>query len=373
MREKNIIVLAAGGTGGHLFPAQALAGELRQRGYGIVLMSDTRAERYTQDFPADTIDIIACATPSQRAPLAVAKACLVMARGIYQARKHIKRHKPLAAIGFGGYPSVPPIIAAWSCRVPTAVQEQNAVLGRANKLLARFVDKVALGLATTKGQRPHDVVVGIPVRDAVIEAADVSYDAQALVNESAPFKLLVFGGSQGAHVFSEIVPNALAALPTPVRQRIALTLQCRSEDLDRTRRMLSGLDLKHEVEIAPFFNRMPERIARAHLIISRAGASTVAELGVIGRPAILVPLPNALDHDQRENAAVLAGAGGAWLVEQADLTPKDLAKQLRRLIETPEILVSTAAKAASTADGLAVKKLADMVEELASGRGRARP
>ena len=277
------------------------------------------------------------------------------------------RLKPAAVVGFGGYPTLPPIIAARTLGIPTAIQEQNAVMGRANRLLSRFADKIALSFVPTKLLDPKAeakaIRSGIPVRDAVLAFRDAAYAAPA---PNSRLVLLVFGGSQGARFFSEALPPALLKLPQGLRERLTVVQQAREEDLETLRKAYAQAGIS--ADIAPFFRDLPERIAKAQLVIARAGASTVAELTTIGRPALLVPLPHALDNDQLENATRLQEAGGGWCVRQNELTDERLASLLQDLLSSPERLAMAAQKSHAMATTDAVKRLADMVEELAGDK-----
>jgi UDP-N-acetylglucosamine--N-acetylmuramyl-(pentapeptide) pyrophosphoryl-undecaprenol N-acetylglucosamine transferase len=364
---ERLILLAAGGTGGHLFPAAALAQELGRRGYAVELATDERAGKYDTDFPARTVHRIPSATLTSRSPLAMAKTFSRLGGGFVGARNLLKRARPAAVIGFGGYPTLPPLIAARSLKIPTAIHEQNAVMGRANRLLASVVDRIALSFSPTKylqaKAEAKAVLTGTPVRDAVHACRHVPYEPP---EPAERLHLLVFGGSQGAQFFSEVMPPALMALPSPLRWRLTVAQQARAEDLER----LAGVYKEAEIvaEVAPFFRNLPERMAKAHLVIARAGASTVAELTAIGRPSLLVPLPHALDNDQLENATRLEDSGGGWCLRQADLTPERLAGELERLFSAPDLLTSAAAKAKALAPADAAAKLADLVEELARAK-----
>ena len=360
---KGVILIAAGGTGGHLFPAQSLAGALKARGWSIHLATDHRVESYGGDFPADATHIIPSATIT-RSPVAAAKAVLQLGRGFMTARSLVRKLRPAAAIGFGGYPTVPPILAASFGGVPTIIHEQNAVLGRANRFLGSRVTAIATGFAEVAGAgalKARMVETGNPVRPAVLEAARIPY---APKGAGEPLWLLVFGGSQGARFMSDLVPPAIAAMPEDVRRSVRVTQQCRPEDLERVE--ATYRDLGVEAELQSFFRDLPERIARSHLVVSRSGASTVAELAVIGRPAIMIPLPNALDQDQKGNAAMLAGAGGGWLIEQRDMTPERLASELAALVAAPDRLSAAAQAAKSIGRPDAVERLADLVEKVAA-------
>ena len=358
------ILLAAGGTGGHLFPAASLAQELQRRGYEVELATDERAEKYGAEFPARATHRIPSATFAGRSPVATARTFATLFRGYLKARHLLSEIEPQAVIGFGGYPTIPPVMAARSLGIPAAIHEQNAVMGRANRLLARFADRVALSFTPTKrlpaGAEARTQVTGIPVRDAVLAYRDVAYAAP---EPASRLLLLVFGGSQGAHFFAELMPQALLLLPSPFRWRLTVVQQARDEDLASLREAYEEAGIA--AHLGTFFRDLPERVAGAHLVIARAGASTVAELMAIGRPCILVPLPHALDNDQLENATRLQEGGGGWCIKQSELTPERLAAELERLFGAPELLADAAAKAKAMAPVDAVKRLADLAEELA--------
>jgi UDP-N-acetylglucosamine--N-acetylmuramyl-(pentapeptide) pyrophosphoryl-undecaprenol N-acetylglucosamine transferase len=358
------ILLAAGGTGGHLFPAASLAQELNRRNIPVELVTDSRAENYAGEFPARAIHRVPSATLTSKSPFAVAATFSRLGVGYFGALKLLRRINPRAVIGFGGYPTLPPIIAARTLRIPTAIHEQNAVMGRANRLLSRFADKVFVSYMPTRllpAQYQNKAVqTGTPVRDDVLSFRKVPY---APPDALSRLLLLVFGGSQGARFFSEIMPQALPLLPEAMRNRLTLVQQCREEDLYEVRASYKRAGIA--AHLAPFFRDLPERIAQSHLVIARAGASTVAELMAIGRPAILVPLPHALDNDQLENATRLQEAGGGWCIRQSDLTPEKLANELECLFNSPALLVDAAGRAKALAPTDAVTKLADLAEGLA--------
>ncbi|WP_315923868.1 undecaprenyldiphospho-muramoylpentapeptide beta-N-acetylglucosaminyltransferase [Mesorhizobium sp. SP-1A] len=361
---KGTILLAAGGTGGHLFPAEALAHELAERGWSVHLATDDRVERFTARFPADTVHRIRSATIGSKNPLALAAAFLRIWQGVRQASRVIRRIKPDAVVGFGGYPTLPPVYAATRRHVPTIIHEQNAVMGRANKALSGRVTAIAGGFLPEDGSPAglKTVTTGNPVRPQVLEAAKTGYVAPA---GEEPFRLLVFGGSQGARFFSDAVPPAVALLPDVQRKRLLVTQQARADDVGRVKAAYAELGV--EAQVLPFFTDMAERMASAHLVISRSGASTVSEIAVIGRPAILVPYPFALDHDQAANAAALAAAGGAAVHPQSTLSPEALAALIGPLMEDPQRLAETAAAAKSVGRPDAARLLADLAEAIASG------
>lgn len=359
------IMVAAGGTGGHLFPAFALAEELQRRGWDVDLMTDMRGDRYGTGFPARQVYQVPAATLQGRSPIAAARTALTLARGVAAARGILARTRPAVVAGFGGYPTLPPLVAGALARIPTALHEQNAVMGRANRLLARVVTGIALSFEGTQripeGARAKTRVTGNPIRAAVIAAAKTPYAAPVA---DGPFRLLVFGGSQGARFFSEAVPEAVGKLPEALKRRLQVVQQCREEDLAEVRSAYEGMGIK--AELAPFFTDLPRRIADAHLTVARSGASTVAELAVLGRPAILVPFPHALDKDQLENATRLEEAGGAWCLPQRDLTAERLSGEIGRLAREPGLLSEAAANVRSCGKPDAVARLADLIEELAA-------
>jgi UDP-N-acetylglucosamine--N-acetylmuramyl-(pentapeptide) pyrophosphoryl-undecaprenol N-acetylglucosamine transferase len=357
------VMLAAGGTGGHLFPAFALAEELGRRGFAVDLVTDMRADRYDAGFPAREVYRVPSASPSGRSPLVLARAAWSLARGIAASLRLIGKVKPAAVVGFGGYPAFPPLVAARLVGVPTALHEQNAVLGRANRALARLVTAIATSFERTKfldgRTKSKATVTGNPVRNLVVAWASPGYQPPP---EGGPYNLLVFGGSQGARFFSDALPEALVLVPDAVRSSLSVVQQCREEDLGRVKEAYwrSGV----QARAATFFPNLPEEMAKAHLVIGRAGASTVAELTVMGRPAILVPLPHALDNDQLQNALRLSDAGAAWCLEQQNYTPEFLAEALTDLLTSPDKLAKAAAAAKAQGRPDAVTRLADLVEEL---------
>jgi UDP-N-acetylglucosamine--N-acetylmuramyl-(pentapeptide) pyrophosphoryl-undecaprenol N-acetylglucosamine transferase len=364
-------MLAAGGTGGHLFPAFALAQELGRRSIAVDLVTDMRGDRYGTSFPARAVYRVPSATFAGRSIFGAGGAAWMLARGIAASLRLMREVKPAAVVGFGGYPAFPPLVAARLRKIPSALHEQNAVLGRANRVLANQVSVVAASFENTKLLTGRALararVTGNPVRDQVVDWATQSYQPPS---GRGPLSLLVFGGSQGARYFADTVPAALATLPEDVRARLFVVQQCREEDLARVEQAYAHAGIR--AHLAAFFANLPEEMAKAHLVIGRSGASTVAELAVMGRPAILVPLPHAIDNDQLNNARRLADAGGAWCLEQKDLTAEGLAEVIGRLLAAPETLARAAAAAKAQGRPDAVQRLADLVEELMGRRtGRA--
>jgi UDP-N-acetylglucosamine--N-acetylmuramyl-(pentapeptide) pyrophosphoryl-undecaprenol N-acetylglucosamine transferase len=355
-----LILVCAGGTGGHLFPAEALTVALIERGCTVDLVTDERAEKYGRAFPARATHIVESATIGSRNPFALAKTLFTLGRGYMHARKIIRVLKPAAVVGFGGYPTLPPMFAATQLGVPTLIHDQNAVMGRANRQLSGRVTAIATSFPGVLDGDPalakKAVFTGNPVRPMVIEAAETPYDAP---KPGGPFRLCVFGGSQGARVMSEIVPPALARIDPALRSRLQVVQQARAEDKAAVEMAYARLGVT--AEVAPFFVDLPARLAGAHLVIARSGASTVAELSVIGRPSILVPLPHALDQDQLMNAATLASAMAATVVKQVDFTPDWLAGELSRLLADPAPLAEAAANAKAQGHADAAGRLADLV------------
>ena len=357
-----LVLLAAGGTGGHLFPAQALADALQKHGAVVELATDTRAAHFK--FPARAVHLIPSATLRGRNPIALAHTAALLTLGTVKAWSMLGRVRPAVVVGFGGYPTVPPLMAATLRGIPTVLHEQNGVMGRANRLLAVRVTAIATGFRTLARLDPRlqgkITFTGNPVRREVIAAAATPYAAP---EPGEKVRLLVFGGSQGARVMAEIVPPAIERLAADLRARLAVVQQARGEDLDAVRGTYARLGVA--AETAPFFADLPVRMAAAHLVISRSGASTVAELAAIGRPAILVPLPHALDQDQYINAGVLESAGGAIRIEQRDFTPDRLAAEIMALVVNLTRLSGMAQAAKSTGTVDAADRLADLVLKVA--------
>lgn len=354
--EKKPILLAAGGTGGHLFPAEALAEALVLRGEQVELVTDTRVESWVERFPGD-VNTITAGTVTGTGIGAKIRGALKLLVGLKQAYALLGRIKPKVVVGFGGYPTVPPLLAARLRGIPTLIHEGNAVMGRANRFLAPKVDRIATGFPLRDNLFPDKTeVTGNPVRKPVLVAAKVDYPP---LNEASPIRILVFGGSQGARVMSDVVPNAIQNLPEALRKRIHITQQARDEDVFRVTKLYEKMGVPHVVE--HFFSDLPQRIAESHLVIGRAGASTVSELAVIGRPSILVPLPGALDQDQAANGEVLAKAGAAIVIAQPAFKPTALADLLVKLAGEPALLTGMAATAKHLGMSDAASRLASEV------------
>lgn len=354
-------VLAAGGTGGHVFPAEALAEKLMHRGARLTLMTDRRGAAYGGTLGSlETVRIRSSAV-SGRGVLGQISGAFNLGLGFLQAIRHLKRLKPDVVVGFGGYASLPPLLAATHLKIPTLIHEQNAIPGRANRLLAGRVScfSVAFPLVLPP-KEVKTVVTGMPVRPAVLNLKDREYIKP---DPNGPFRLLVTGGSQGAQVFSTLLPDALALLPDAARARLHLTQQCRPETLEATRLRYQALGIR--ADLAAFYADLPDRLADAHLVLCRSGASTIGELAVLGRPAILVPYPHATDDHQTANARVMSEAGGGWLMPQGPLTPRTLADRIEGLMLTPDALVRASDCARAVAIPDASVRLADLALETA--------
>jgi UDP-N-acetylglucosamine--N-acetylmuramyl-(pentapeptide) pyrophosphoryl-undecaprenol N-acetylglucosamine transferase len=357
------VLVAAGGTGGHLFPAEALAAALGKRNIAVELVTDSRAARHAGAF-AGAVHVIPSATVRGKNPISLARTGSLLGYGFLKAWLKLPRLKPAVVVGFGGYPTVPPLLAATVRGIPTVIHEQNAVMGRANRLLAPRVRAIATGFAGILNSEPvlaaKATHTGNPVRPAVIAASSAAYPP---LDSTGPFRLLVFGGSQGARVMADIVPPAIERLEPHLQMRLQIVQQAREEDFERVRGIYARLQIR--AEVAPFFADLPARMAASHLVVSRSGASTVAELAAIGRPAILVPLPHALDQDQRANAGVLMQAGGAIRLDQAEFTPDRLAAEIAALAAEPARLAAMAKATKSTGSIEAAERLADLVLRVA--------
>ncbi len=368
MSPSPLIVLTAGGTGGHVFPAEALARVLAARSYRLALVTDRRGTSYqgalaqieTHRLPVTTL----AGTIVQRL-----RGGLDLALSTMRARSLLRRLRPAAVVGFGGYPSLPAMFAAAQLGIPSALHEQNAVLGRANRLLARRVSAIATSFPQVtfvpEAVRSRVTLTGNPVRPTVIGLRRDGYEALA---PDGRLRLLVTGGSQGARVFSEVVPAAVAALPADQRARLAIVQQCRPEDIESVRSAYRAAGVA--AELATFFEDLPARLAQASLVICRAGASTVAELTGIGRPAVLVPYPYATDDHQRANAAALTAAGAGWLIANQEFTASALTTRLAGVLADPAPLAAAAAASRALGRPDAAERLADVVVRLAPANGQ---
>lgn len=355
-------VLAAGGTGGHMIPAHAVAEELMARGHHVALVTDERGAKIPGIFDRAQVHVLPAGrmTRDPRGWLPAGRAILA---GRAMARRLNETFRPTAVVGFGGYPAMPALLAALADGVPSVIHEQNAVLGRVNRLLAGRVDAIATAyplverLKDKYAAKVH--LVGNPVREEVRVLRDEEFPA--LTDESV-FRVLVTGGSQGASILSTVVPDGLAMLPVSLRRRLQVTQQCRAEDIERVRALYAGLEIP--ADLATYFNDVPEKLAWAHLVIARAGASTLAELTCAGRPAILVPLPGAMDDHQSANAREMTEAGGARTIAQPRFTAVELAKQMQKMAMEPGALQNAARRARACGRPNAARDMADLLESV---------
>ena len=357
-----LLVIAAGGTGGHMFPAQALAEAMLARGWRVKLSTDARGARYTGGFPdAVEIETVASATPARGGLLARVAAPLRVLGGGIAARRAMRRDAPSVVVGFGGYPSVPALLAATMLRIPRMIHEQNGVLGRVNGLFAKRVDAVACGTWPT--DLPDGVTgthTGNPVRAAILARAEAAY----IPPGDYPMSILVMGGSQGARILSDIVPPAISALPRAVRAHVRIAHQARDEDMERVSRYYAdeGID----AEVRPFFDDVPDRMAECQLVVSRSGASSDADISVIGRPSILIPYAAATADHQTANAHPLREARAAVVIAEADLQVDTLSTEIARILRDPRGAAHMAQDALSCATPDATDRLAALVERLAA-------
>ena len=360
MRERRHYLLTAGGTGGHMMPAHALAAELMGRGHTVALVTDERGARIPGLFDGVPTHVLPAGRVSKR-PLELLKAANAVRIGRSSGLALIREERPAAVVGFGGYPALPSILAARALSVPVVLHEQNAVLGRVNRLLARSAVALATSAPNTR-RVPRSVaarvtLVGNPVRDEVLALRDRPYPAP---DTDGPFRVLVTGGSQGASVLSDVVPDGLGMLPEHFRLRLQVVQQVREDELEAVRQRYRTLGVP--AMVATYLSDLPDHLARAHLVIGRAGASTVSELTAAGRPAILIPLPSATDDHQTANARELVAAGGARSIAQSAFRPKELARQMQALGLAPDTLAAAAARARACGRPDATRRLADLVE-----------
>ncbi|MBM3532320.1 MAG: undecaprenyldiphospho-muramoylpentapeptide beta-N-acetylglucosaminyltransferase [Alphaproteobacteria bacterium] len=363
-----LIVLAAGGTGGHMFPAAALADALSRRGMAIALVTDRRGQAFALPGGDLTVHRVRAAAVAGASFVAKVKAGVQLTIGTAQAWLLLRRLKPAVVVGFGGYASVPTVVAAHRLGLPIALHEQNAVLGRANRLVAPMARRIATGFPEVEGvgnaDRAKLAVTGNPVRPDIVALAGKPYPS---LGAEGTLNLLVTGGSQGASLFSRIVPDAVAYLPEGMRRRLRIVQQVRAEDFEAVRARYATLGLL--AELSPFFADLPERLSSAHLVIGRAGASTIAETAIAGRPAILVPLATAADDHQTKNARALENAGGAIVMPESAFTAEALAARLQPLLALPEKLRTMAAAGRNVGVADAAERLADLVLATAPANG----
>lgn len=362
MAKGKLLLIAAGGTGGHMFPAQALAEAMVRRGWRVKLSTDARGARYTGGFPhVVQVEQVSSATFARGGVLARAVVPFRIAGGIFGAVMAMLRDKPAVVVGFGGYPTIPALSAAWILRRPRMIHEQNGVLGRVNQLFAPRVDRVACGTWPT--DLPAGVTgehTGNPVRLAVLERAGAGYIAPG----DYPMSLLVIGGSQGARILSDVVPEAVAMLPDAIRRNLRVAHQARAEDLDRVVEIYEAAGIRAEVQ--PFFTDIPARLSEAQLVISRSGASSIADISVIGRPSILIPFAAATGDHQTANARGLTGAEAAILIPEKALDAPGLSSHMAAVLSQPDAANRMAANALAQGRPDATDRLVALVEDLAA-------
>lgn len=363
--EKTLILLAAGGTGGHMTPAVAVAQDLLSRGYGVALATDARGDKFRSLFEGMDVHVLKAGTPGGGIAGKI-KGMTAIGLGLVQAYRLVGRLKPAVVVGFGGYPSFAPVYVAQRMKIPTVIHQGDAVMGRANLVLAPRADRIALSFAHVEGLDEADsvraVLTGNPVRGDIAALYSKPYPA---LQQGGPLKIAVFGGSLGARVFSRVLPAVLAKLPAESRARLDIVQQCRAEDMDSVRDAYNKAGIKARLE--PFFHDIAAILSGAHLVISRSGAGTVAEVTAAGRPAIFVPYPHHSDRQQEINADIVADAGGAWVMTEDAFTEDALLPRLEIFLQNPETLFRAAENARSCARPDAARRLGNLVTAIASG------
>ena len=357
--NQKTIILAAGGTGGHLFPAEALAQELLERGHKVVIFTDKRGNAFKSLGDRATIHIVSAATLGGGV-MKKLKAVVDMGRGVLQSFGLLRKYKPALIVGFGGYPSFPGVLAGQVMRIPTILHEQNAVLGKANKVLADHAVQIALSLPDTKDIKPGNqnkvTVTGNPVRAGIVAVRDSLYEPP-----NGEMRIFITGGSQAAKVFEDVMPGAVQKLSPELQKKLFVVHQCREDAIAETEKRYRAANIHAEVK--SFFSDMPERLKTCQLFIGRAGASTVAEVATVGRPAIFVPYPGHADMQQKYNAEVLEKKGAAWIMLQEHFNAESVSAKLTEIMQTPGLLANAAAAAKSCGQPNAAKNLADLVEK----------
>jgi len=366
MNDKaKLILLSAGGTGGHMFPAAALSHDLRSRGFRVELVTDVRGKKFEAHFSDIPVHVLSAGTLGAGL-MGKVKGMAALGVGIAQAAKLLGRLSPAVVVGFGGYPSVPAVYIAQRKHIPTIIHEQNAILGKANGFLAPRADRIALSMGHVAGLDEVDavraVVTGNPVRDEIAALYSKPYPA---VMPDGALRILVMGGSLGAQIFSDVVPAALSNLPAAHRARLEVVQQCRADDIERVREIYERAGIKARLE--SFFNNIADLLATSHLVISRSGASSVAEITAAGRPAIFVPYPHHADEQQRINADAVADAGGAWVMAQSGFTEEALLARVETFMQNPQTLFHAAESARSCGKPDATRQLGNLVTAIAAG------
>jgi len=366
---KPLIVVAAGGTGGHMVPAHAVAQRLEGEGFRVALMTDTRGLRYPGLFEGVPRHVLAAGTLGNGGLAGRVKALAQIYEGARTARRLMQADRPAVVAGFGGYPALPALLAAISLRIPVVIHEQNAVLGRVNRLLAGFTAAIATSYRQTRGLKARlarrAVLTGNPVRQDILKLRDLPFPE---FNAQSAFRILVVGGSQGAKVLADVVPAAIDLLPPELKRRIRITQQCREADVETVRDLYTRARVA--AECSAYITDMADKLRLAHLVIARAGASTLSELTAVGRPSILVPLPTAMDDHQTANARDVADQGGARLIPQSEFTPEALAGVIRAFADAPERLAEMAASARAAGRPEAAAHLAELIARVAGASTR---
>lgn len=359
--QRKLIVIAAGGTGGHMFPAQAMAEEMLSRGWRVKLSTDARGNKYSTNFPKEVErEIVSSATPSRGGFVGKLTLPFKIMFGAISAWRSMRKDRPTVVIGFGGYPAIPAMMASWALKVPRMIHEQNGVLGRVNHFFASHVDVVACSVwPTVLPPKAHAVHTGNPVRNAVLEYAEAPYSPPG----NWPMNILVIGGSQGASLMTRVVPEAIAMLPEGLRRYLTISHQARDADMELAKTSYDAIGVSADIQ--PFFEDVPKRIAEAQLIIARAGASSIADISIIGRPSILIPLAIAIKDHQTINAQSLSETGGAFVLQESTLTAEAISGHISAILSDEDGATAMAQAAASQGKPDATKNLADLVDQLA--------
>ena len=360
-----LVILSAGGTGGHVMPAQALALDLVSRGYTVEVITDHRGMKYADAFAGITLHEIKAGTLGAGMSGKI-KGGLNLALGILQAKKILKRAQPSIVVGFGGYPSFPAVYVAQGMKIPTILHEQNAIIGKANAMLSPKAARIASSTPELRGidevDRMRTIFTGNPVRSEIAALYTKPYPN---LDMDGKMRILVMGGSLGAGVFSRILPDAFSRLPANYRERLYLIQQCREEDLQHAKNAYEQAGI--EAILSPFIDDVADELEKAHLVIARSGASTVAEVSTAGRPAIFVPYPHHKDQQQKMNADVIADAGGGWVMTESGFTPEAVLARIETFLQNPEVLFRAAEKARSCGRPDAARKLGNLVTAIMSG------
>lgn len=366
INQDQVVLISAGGTGGHMSPAASLAANLRARGLSIILVTDPRGQKYISMFPSETPVYVIQAGTLGSGIMGKIKGLINLTIGLFKARNLVSKLKPSLIVGFGGYPSVPAVWAGQAKKIPTIIHEQNAIIGKANSFLAPRAARIALSIPESRGldkaETLRAVVTGNPVRPEIVALHSQGYDVP---RPSGELRILVMGGSLGATVFSDVVPQTLAQLTSEYRKRLNIVQQCRQSDIEKVRDIYEQTGIK--AELATFYNDIADKLAWAHLVIARSGASTVAEVTSAGRPSIFVPYPHHKDQQQKMNADAVADGGGAWVMTESGFTQEALLARIETFLQSPETLARAAQNAHAFGKPEAAQKLGDLVLAVIAG------